>query len=102
MDETPILVTRRTGYRVLTLNRPHSLNSFNENMHLALASAIAEAEQDGSCRALLLTGAGRAFCTGQDLNDRLAKPGEQIVLGGTLEQHYTPLIRKLRALRFPV
>ena len=102
MDEIPVLTERRAGYRVLTLNRPQRLNAFNEDMHRALASAIAEAEADETCRALLLTGTGRAFCTGQDLNDRLAKPGEQIVLGGTLEQHYNPLIRKLRSLRFPV
>ena len=102
MDEAPVLAERRTGYRVLTLNRPQRLNAFNEDMHHALAAAIAEAEADETCRALLLTGTGRAFCTGQDLNDRLAKPGEQIVLGGTLEQHYNPLIRKLRSLRFPV
>ena len=50
----------------------------------------------------LLTGAGRGFCTGQDLNDRLAKPGETVVLGGTLEAYYNPLVRKLRALPFPV
>jgi 2-(1,2-epoxy-1,2-dihydrophenyl)acetyl-CoA isomerase len=102
MDETPILVARRAGYHMLTLNRPQRLNAFNEPMHQALAAAIAEAEGDPTCRALLLTGSGRAFCTGQDLNDRLAKPGEQVVLGGTLEQHYNPLIRKLRALPFPV
>jgi 2-(1,2-epoxy-1,2-dihydrophenyl)acetyl-CoA isomerase len=102
MDETSILVERRAGYYMLTLNRPQRLNAFNEPMHHALAAAIAEAEGDQTCRALLLTGAGRGFCAGQDLNDRLAKPGENIVLGGTLEQHYNPLIRKLRALPFPV
>ena len=102
MDESPVLVDLRAGYRVLTLNRPQRLNAFNEAMHGALAGAIAEAEADKSCRALLLTGAGRAFCTGQDLNDRLAKPGEQVVLGGTLERHYNPLIRKLHALPFPI
>jgi 2-(1,2-epoxy-1,2-dihydrophenyl)acetyl-CoA isomerase len=102
MDETPILVERRAGYYMLTLNRPQRLNAFNEPMHQALAAAIAAAEGDPTCRALLLTGSGRAFCTGQDLNDRLAKPGEQVVLGGTLEQHYNPLIRKLRVLPFPV
>ncbi|HTS42697.1 MAG TPA: 2-(1,2-epoxy-1,2-dihydrophenyl)acetyl-CoA isomerase PaaG [Xanthobacteraceae bacterium] len=102
MDENPVLVECRADYRVLTLNRPARLNAFNEPMHSALASAIAEAEADETCRALLLTGAGRAFSAGQDLNDRLAKPGETIVLGGTLEQHYNPLIRKLRSLRFPV
>lgn len=102
MDETPILVERRAGYRVITLNRPQRLNAFTEAMHIALRSAISAAEDDAACRALLLTGAGRCFCTGQDLNDRLARPGETIVLGGTLEAYYNPLIRKLRALPFPV
>jgi 2-(1,2-epoxy-1,2-dihydrophenyl)acetyl-CoA isomerase len=97
-----ILVEQRTGYRIVTLNRPERLNAFNEAMHRALRQALDEAEADDNCRALLLTGAGRAFSTGQDLNDRLAKPGEQIVLGGTLEQFYTPLIRKLRSLRMPI
>ncbi|MBX3551939.1 MAG: 2-(1,2-epoxy-1,2-dihydrophenyl)acetyl-CoA isomerase PaaG [Pseudolabrys sp.] len=100
MDE--VLVETRPGYRVLTLNRPDRLNAFNEAQHAALRQAVEAAEADASCRALLLTGAGRAFCTGQDLSDRLAKPGEQVVLGGTLEQHYNPLIRKLKALPFPV
>ena len=71
-------------------------------MHIALKHALAEVENDSTCRALLVTGAGRAFCTGQDLNDRLAKPGETVVLGGTLEAYYNPLVRKLRALPFPV
>jgi 2-(1,2-epoxy-1,2-dihydrophenyl)acetyl-CoA isomerase len=102
MDEQPILMERRAGYRVITLNRPHRLNAFTETMHQALKGALAEAEEDSDCRALLLTGAGRGFCTGQDLNDRLAKPGETVVLGGTLEAYYNPLVRKLRALPFPV
>jgi 2-(1,2-epoxy-1,2-dihydrophenyl)acetyl-CoA isomerase len=102
MSEAPVLAEKRAGYRVITLNRPQRLNAFTEDMHRALAAALADAEADSSCRALLLTGAGRGFCTGQDLNDRLAKPGEQIVLGGTLEQFYNPLVRKLRALPFPV
>jgi 2-(1,2-epoxy-1,2-dihydrophenyl)acetyl-CoA isomerase len=102
MDDTLVLSSRRAGYRVLTLNRPERLNAINEHMHRALAAAIAEAEADDSCRALLLTGKGRAFCAGQDLNERLAKPGEQVVVGGALEQYYNPLIRRLRTLRFPV
>jgi 2-(1,2-epoxy-1,2-dihydrophenyl)acetyl-CoA isomerase len=101
MNQT-ILVERQAGYRVITLNRPDKLNAFNEAMHVALREAIAEAEADETCRALLITGAGRGFCTGQDLADRLAKPGETVVLGGTLEAHYNPLVRKLRALPFPV
>jgi 2-(1,2-epoxy-1,2-dihydrophenyl)acetyl-CoA isomerase len=102
MDEAPILVDKRAGYRVITLNRPQRLNAFTEAMHVALRDALAQAEDDASCRALLLTGAGRGFCTGQDLNDRLAKPGETVVLGGTLEAFYNPLIRKLRSLPFPI
>ena len=101
-SETPILVETRTGYRVITLNRPDKLNAFNEAMHQALRKAIEDAEADEDCRALLITGAGRGFCTGQDLSDRLAKPGETVVLGGALEAHYNPLVRKLRALPFPV
>ena len=102
MTESPILVEKRAGYRVITFNRPDKLNAFNEAMHVALRAAIDEAESDESCRALMITGAGRGFCAGQDLNDRLAKPGETVVLGGTLEQHYNPLVRKLRSLPFPV
>ena len=71
-------------------------------MHVALRAAIEEAEADESCRALMITGAGRGFCAGQDLSDRLAKPGETIVLGDALETYYNPLVRRLRALPFPV
>ena len=74
-SETSILSETRTGYRVITLNRPDKLNAFNEAMHQALRKAIEDAEADEGCRALLITGAGRGFCTGQDLSDRLAKPG---------------------------
>src|SRR3984893_10312877 len=103
MDEAPILVETRAGYRIITLNRPQRLNAVTEAMHVALRTAIGEAEADPSCRALLMTGAGRGFCAGQDLNDRLAKPGEPApVPGGTLEQYYNPLVRMLRSLPFPV
>jgi 2-(1,2-epoxy-1,2-dihydrophenyl)acetyl-CoA isomerase len=102
MDETPILVERKAGYRVITLNRPQRLNAFTEAMHQALKRALDEAEGDPDCRALLITGAGRGFCAGQDLNDRLSKTGETPVLGGALETYYNPLVRKLRALPFPV
>ena len=102
MDETPILVEQRSGYRIITLNRPQRLNALTEPMHLMLREALAQAEADENCRALLLTGAGRGFCAGQDLNDRLSQAGETPVLGGTLEAYYNPLVRKLRALPFPV
>jgi 2-(1,2-epoxy-1,2-dihydrophenyl)acetyl-CoA isomerase len=102
MSDTPILVEQHTGYRIITFNRPDKLNAFNEAMHQALREAITDAEADESTRALMITGNGRGFCAGQDLADRLAAPGETVVLGSTLEAHYNPLVRKLRSLPFPV
>ena len=102
MDESPILVEQHDGYRVLTLNRPQRLNAFTEPMHVVLRDALAAAEADAGCRALLITGAGRGFCAGQDLNDRLSQAGDTPVLGSALEAYYNPLVRKLRALPFPI
>jgi 2-(1,2-epoxy-1,2-dihydrophenyl)acetyl-CoA isomerase len=102
MEEQPILVEQHPGYRMITLNRPQRLNAFNEAMHRALKSAIVAAEEDADCRALLLTGAGRAFCAGQDLSERIMQEGQSMVLGSALETYYNPLVRKLRALPFPV
>jgi 2-(1,2-epoxy-1,2-dihydrophenyl)acetyl-CoA isomerase len=102
MNDSPVLVDVRSGYRVLTLNQPQRLNAFTEAMHQALAKAMAEAEQDESCRALLLTGTGRAFSSGQDLSERIDAAGEVAVPGAALEQYYNPLVRKIRALPFPV
>lgn len=101
MDEQPILVEQRNGFRIITLNRPQRLNACTEAMLTALLAALNEAESDTACRALLITGTGRAFCTGQDLSDRLAKPDDKGV-GGAQEYFYNPLVRKLRALPFPV
>ena len=70
-----MLVEQAQGYRLLTLNRPDKLNSFNEAMHTALQAALADAEADPGCRALVLTGAGRAFCAGLDLKE-LASGGD--------------------------
>jgi 2-(1,2-epoxy-1,2-dihydrophenyl)acetyl-CoA isomerase len=101
-DQPPILVDSRPGYRVITLNRPQRLNAFTEDMHLALRAALEEAQADPACRALLLTGAGRAFCAGQDLSDRAAGSGPPRDLGQSLDNFYNPLVRRLRALPFPV
>ncbi|WP_027315728.1 2-(1,2-epoxy-1,2-dihydrophenyl)acetyl-CoA isomerase PaaG [Microvirga flocculans] len=103
MENDLILTERREGYRIITLNRPDRLNSFNEPMHKALMSALIETEADSECRALILTGAGRGFCAGQDLADRLTSPGQQPPdLAATIEQFYNPLVRKLRGLRIPI
>jgi 2-(1,2-epoxy-1,2-dihydrophenyl)acetyl-CoA isomerase len=101
-DQPSILVDHRAGYRVVTLNRPARLNAFTEEMHVALRAALDAAQADPDCGALLLTGAGRAFCAGQDLSDRLPGGGPPRDLGKSLDNFYNPLVRQLRALPFPV
>lgn len=91
------------GVLTLTLNRPDKLNSFNEEMHLALRAGIQRAHDDSQVRAVLLTGAGRAFCAGQDLGDRDPRRGGPAPdLGKTLETFYNPTLRLIRALEKPV
>jgi 2-(1,2-epoxy-1,2-dihydrophenyl)acetyl-CoA isomerase len=101
MEETPIRVDEREGYRIVTLNRPQRLNAFNEAMHQALFAALDQAVADKNCRALLLTGAGRGFCAGQDLSDRVPQPGQTRDTGAGLDKYYNPLVRRLHALPFP-
>lgn len=104
MSETPlVLVEIRDGFRVVRLNRPDKLNAFTEDLHRALMAALVEAEADPACRALLLTGSGRAFSSGQDLGDRIRAIAEgPLDLGRSLETFYEPLVAKIRALPFPV
>ena len=87
------------GVARLTLNRPDRLNSFTVEMHQEVADALSKLE---GARVLILTGAGRGFCAGQDLNDRAVAPGEAVDLGHSVETYYNPLIRKLTSLPFPV
>ncbi|HEY1614209.1 MAG TPA: 2-(1,2-epoxy-1,2-dihydrophenyl)acetyl-CoA isomerase PaaG [Rhizomicrobium sp.] len=98
-----ILFEVAQGAARLTLNRPDRLNSFTVQMHGEVAEALAQVEADPSIRVLLLTGAGRGFCAGQDLADRAVAPGSSdLDLGESLEQRYNPLIRRLIALEKPV
>ena len=91
------------GIAILTLNRPGKLNSFTQAMHLEVRAALASLQQDRTVRVLVLTGAGRGFCAGQDLNDRAVAPGAQPVdLGDSVEQFYAPLVLTLRSLPMPV
>ncbi|MEL6372621.1 MAG: 2-(1,2-epoxy-1,2-dihydrophenyl)acetyl-CoA isomerase PaaG [Pseudomonadota bacterium] len=102
MEET-VLIDRREGYVALTLNRPERLNAFNETMHAALKRALHDAADDPACRAVLLTGAGRGFCAGQDLADRNpATRSEPVDLARTLDTFFNPLVRQIRALDMPV
>jgi 2-(1,2-epoxy-1,2-dihydrophenyl)acetyl-CoA isomerase len=102
MSDT-VLTARAGGVRVITLNRPDRLNSFTVEMHGALAKALDAAAADETCRAVLLTGAGRGFCAGQDLSDRAVAPGgERRDLGESMELRYNPLVRRMRALPKPI
>jgi 2-(1,2-epoxy-1,2-dihydrophenyl)acetyl-CoA isomerase len=91
------------GVATLTLNRPERLNSFNEAMHLEVRQALETVRDSHEIRTLVLTGAGRGFCTGQDLNDRKVAPGGSAVdLGASIEKYYKPLVLALRSLPLPV
>lgn len=101
MSDT-IKVADHGAWAEITLNRPDKLNSFNEEMHYALRAAL-EAARDGGKRAVLLTGAGRGFCAGQDLGDRdPSKMQGKPDLGKTVRDFYAPLVRLIRSLEFPV
>ncbi|MGI9287947.1 MAG: 2-(1,2-epoxy-1,2-dihydrophenyl)acetyl-CoA isomerase PaaG [Pseudomonadales bacterium] len=91
------------GVASLTLDRPDSLNSFTSEMHEEVRAALEEVKKDKSARCLLLTGNGRGFCAGQDLNDRAVVSGAEAPdLGESVEKNYNPLIRTLSTLEMPV
>ena len=103
MTEAPLLIEVAEGVATLTLNRPERLNAFTAALHEALAAALDRAARDPAIRALLITGAGRGFCAGQDLSERKLVPGAaRPDLGQGLERYYNPLIRRLRGLEKPV
>jgi 2-(1,2-epoxy-1,2-dihydrophenyl)acetyl-CoA isomerase len=91
------------GIARLTLNRPERLNSFNVQMHDEVRDALERVRDDVECRVLVLTGAGRGFCAGQDLGDRAVAPGGGATdLGESIELRYKPLVLALRGLPKPV
>ena len=99
MADQTILLEESGGVARITLNRPDRLNSFTRAMHAELRQALDDA---ATARVIILTGAGRGFCAGQDLNDRAVAPGEAVDLGETVEESWNPLIRRLATMRQPV
>src|SRR5688572_20976832 len=98
-----VLVSLDGGVLTVTLNRPDKLNAFVPDMHRELRVALERAKDEAGVRALLLTGAGRGFCAGQDLSERNVSPGAApIDLSVSLGSHYNPLVRRLRELPKPV
>ena len=103
MGEPTVLLQLADGVATITLSRPDKLNAFNEAMHQELARALDRIEADAAIRAVLLTGAGRGFCAGQDLGDRMVAEGDAPPdLGATLDLLYNPLIRRICRLERPV
>jgi 2-(1,2-epoxy-1,2-dihydrophenyl)acetyl-CoA isomerase len=103
MTYQTILFEVADGIARLTLNRPERLNSFNSTMHEEVRAALATLAGTGAARVLILTGAGRGFCAGQDLGDRAVAPGGAAVdLGESIEKYYKPLVMTLRQLPLPV
>ena len=103
MSANSILLSITGGVAEITFNRPDKLNSFTRGMHAELRSALDTASRDASVRALLITGAGRGFCAGQDLADVMdpatGKPG---AVSNTLGEDYNPLIMRLGDMPIPV
>ncbi|AOJ12482.1 MULTISPECIES: 2-(1,2-epoxy-1,2-dihydrophenyl)acetyl-CoA isomerase PaaG [Burkholderia] len=100
-DAIQLELDRAANVATVTLNRPDKLNSFTRAMHRELQSALDEVEKAGA-RALILTGAGRGFCAGQDLADLDFTPGASTDLGALIDEHFNPLIRRLQRMPIPV
>ena len=98
-----ILFEITDGIARLTLNRPDKLNSFTGDMHAELRAALDAIQADKSVRVLVLTGAGRAFCAGQDLADpdMAAVGGKMPDIGNVVDKNYKPLVLRLQNLRVP-
>lgn len=107
MSEPLVLVSNDGAVRTLVLNRPAALNSFTTELHQQLLAALNAAAEDVSVRCVVLTGAGRGFCAGQDLSDPSVAPdptpgAAAKDLGAVIEQHYGPLCLRLRSMPVPV
>lgn len=99
MSDT-LQLTKKDKLGILTFNRPDVFNSFNKELALAVQKALDDYAKDPEVRAIMLTGNGKAFCAGQDLQEAIADNGleiEQIV-----DEHYNPIIRQLRSIEKPV
>jgi 2-(1,2-epoxy-1,2-dihydrophenyl)acetyl-CoA isomerase len=100
MTSPPVLVEAADGVATITLNRPEALNSLTVPMKGELLAALQRLDGDSSIRAVILTGAGRAFCAGQDLRERLQP--DAAPLGEEVRERYNPIVRAMRSLAKPI
>src|SRR5688500_17185371 len=98
--EPSVLVANAGATRTLTLKRPAAMNSFTTEMHAELLTVLNAAAGEEQVRCVVITGAGRGFCAGQDLGDPQAAPGKD--LGELIEAHYLPLVERIRSMPVPV
>jgi len=105
MSDPTVLYAEQGAVALLTLNRPQALNSFTRQMHRDLWAALDRAEANAGVRALVITGAGRAFCAGADLAEFDFEPGPDLVAradpGPVIDQAFNPTVRRLQNLRMP-
>jgi 2-(1,2-epoxy-1,2-dihydrophenyl)acetyl-CoA isomerase len=106
-DTSPVLSRQDGAVQTLTLNRPQALNSFNGPMHDALMAALKAAAADATVRCVVLTGAGRGFCAGQDLSDPVIAPdltpgAPPRDIGNLIESRYKPLAMLLHSYPVPL
>ena len=103
MKFNAILLDISEGVATITLNRPDKLNAFTAQMHDELREAMKQVKADAGVRALMITGAGRGFCAGQDLSERMMDPGAaKVDVGDSLDKNYNPFLKGLHALPIPV
>src|SRR5450830_593692 len=106
MSEPAVLYAEQGAVALLTLNRPHALNSFTRQMHHDLWAALGQAQANPAIRALVITGAGRGFCAGADLAEFDFEPGPDLVAradpGPVIDQAFNPTVRRLQNLRMPI
>ncbi len=88
------------GVCLLTLHRPDKYNAFNRDMAMALQAALSAAHENDEIRAIVLTGSGKAFCSGQDLGEATDPQG--VPLDTILSEHYNPLVRLMRSVMKPI
>jgi len=100
MSNSPILSETIDHLMIIRLNRPDVLNSFNREMAMSLQEVLQNAEENKEVRAIYLTGMGRAFCAGQDLEEAISAEGPE--LQKIVEEHYNPIVRKMRNMEKPI
>jgi len=103
-DEKILLTEKKNGVGIITLNRPDRMNAFNDELSFQFQDALKEMEKDKEVKALILTGNGRGFCAGQDLQSRNMShdSGERPSLGESIRRRYNPMVTKLRRMEKPI